>query len=68
MQELKKIANGEDIGKPDALIVRSQTSVTLKKGAKGEATWEIKIYGDDPDVAAEKALELHKKFEKEFNG
>ena len=29
-------------------------SVTLKKGAKGDYTWEIKIYGDDMKEITEK--------------
>ena len=29
-------------------------SVTLKKGAKGDYTWEIKVYGDDMTTIDEK--------------
>ena len=52
--------------KPDALVVRSQSSVTLKKDSKGKAVWEIKVYSDNPQAAADEALKLHKKFEEEF--
>ena len=29
-------------------------SVTLKKGAKGDYTWEIKVYGDDMNAIINK--------------
>ena len=29
------------------LVEEEINSITLKKGAKGDYTWEIKVYGDD---------------------
>lgn len=53
----KKLAKNksEDLGQPDALIVRSQSSVEITKDAKGGMKWAIKVYLDDPAIAAAEA-------------
>lgn len=63
----KAVAEGSDIGKPDAMIVRSQSSVVVKLGAKGGVTWEVKVYADDPAEATKKAIEEHTKLSQQFN-
>ena len=56
----KKLAakKQEDIGQPDALIVRSQSSVTIEKDAKDNMKWKIKVYFDDPGIAAAEAHKI----------
>ena len=36
----------------------SLSSVEFKTSAKGEISWTVKVYNEDPDVAYKKALEL----------
>lgn len=54
----KKISRGEDIGSPDAMIVRSQSSVEIERDAKGNVKFKIKVYLDDPMLAAAEALKV----------
>lgn len=65
-KDAKAVKNGQDLGKPDAMVVRSQSSVVVKTSAKGDASWEIKVYSDNPEEAAAKAVELHKKLKKDL--
>lgn len=53
----KKIASKrtEDHGSADSLIVRSQSSVEVTKDAKDGMKWVIKVYCDDPAIAAAEA-------------
>lgn len=42
-------------------------SVTLKMSAKGETTWEVKVYGEYPEESKEQALRIHKELCVEYN-
>lgn len=56
----KKLAKkrGDDMGQPDSLIVRSQSSVEIEKDAKDNMKWKIKVYLDDPALAAAEAHQV----------
>lgn len=43
-----------------------QSSVTLKRGAKGETVTEVCVYNVDPDAAAAKAVEIYKQLCAQF--
>jgi len=64
-EDVNKVKDGQNLGKPDAMIVRSQSSCVVKEGSKG-ATWEIKVYDDDCHAAAKKALDIHNKMKKDL--
>jgi len=42
-------------------MVRSQSSVKVATNAKGEKSWEVKVYADTIDEAIEKAAGADKK-------
>ena len=44
----------------------SQSSVELKKNAKGEHQWDIKVYDEDVKVAMEKSVLVDKHFEEKY--
>jgi len=65
----KKKANkrsGEDFGQPDAMLVRSQSSVEIEKDAKGNMKWKIKVYHDDPALAAAVAHQIDMKLKENY--
>jgi len=62
----KGLADGGDFGNPDALVVRSQSSVEMKRDKNGAVTWTIKCYMDDPQDAAEKAVEVNEYLSEEY--
>lgn len=45
----------------EAILVRSQSSVEVKRDAKGACSFTIKVYNDDPLVAVDKVIELASK-------
>ncbi len=54
------------ITEPVELKQTSQSSVELKRNSKGVVEFTIKIYGDDPQISARKALIIFKELEKKF--
>jgi len=57
--------NDEEIPKEIKKII-SQSSVELKKNAKGEHQWEIKVYDEDIKVAMDKSVLVDKHFEEKY--
>lgn len=49
--------------KPDAIVLRSQSSVEITKDAKGNIKFCIKVYDDNPFEAAKKATEIYEQLE-----
>ncbi len=54
-------------GQPEVTLVRSQSSVQIETDSKGTKKYSIKVYADDPEEAANTALRLSEKIEKELN-
>jgi len=49
-------------------IARSQSSVKIARNAKGEASYEIKAYADDVEIAIQLAVDADKKVAAELKG
>ena len=62
----KSQAKEEVVAEEMALMKRSQPSVEIKKDAKGQLSYTVKVYDDDPMEAAIKAREVIEKLEKEI--
>lgn len=74
-EEVNNIINESVINKTDSIvsndnasttIVKQQSSVSIKRGSKGEIVSEIKVYADTIEEAAILAVEQWKKLEKEL--
>lgn len=51
----------ESMDKPDGVqLVRSQPSVEIKRDAKGQVQYTVKVYHDDPSMAFEEAQKVMK--------
>lgn len=44
----------------------SQNSVELKRNAKGDHQWDIKVYDDDIKIACEKSILVDRYFTEEY--
>ena len=49
------------------IMKRSQPSVEIKKDAKGQVSFTVKVYRDSPVAAAKEAKEVFADLEKKFN-
>jgi len=49
-----------------SLMKRSQPSVEIKKDAKGNISWTVKVYDDDVMEAQERAAEAFAQLEKDY--
>ena len=56
----KSQAKEEVVAEEMALMKRSQPSVEIKKDAKGQLSFTVKVYDDDPMEAATKGMEVMK--------
>lgn len=59
---------GPEATQPEVTLVRSQSSVQIETDSKGAKKYSVKVYDDDPEVAAKKALELSEMIESKING
>ncbi|GEM_PF-4313989 len=57
----------ETTAQAEVTLVRSQSSVQIETDSKGVKKYLVKVYDDNPDVAAKKALELSEMIEKKIN-
>lgn len=48
-------------------VHESLSSVEIKHTTKG-VTWAVKAYNNDPDIALQKATEIHEKLNIQYNG
>jgi len=62
----KSQAKEEVVAEEMSMMKRSQPSVEIKKDAKGQLSYTVKVYDDDPMEAAIKAREVIEKLEKEI--
>ncbi|MNC53840.1 hypothetical protein D3C75_1032840 [compost metagenome] len=49
------------------VIERTQSSVVIKRDAKGNRSYEVKAYSEDVNDAMENALEVMEKLDAEFD-
>lgn len=52
----------------EAVLYRSQSSVTVKRDSKGNRQYEVKAYADTPEEAVEKAQEMAAAMDKFIDG
>lgn len=52
-----------ELTQPEAVLHRSQSSVSLKRDSKGVHQYEIKAYADDPDEAVQRASDMAESME-----
>lgn len=56
----KSQAKEEVVAEEMSMMKRSQPSVEIKKDAKGQLSYTVKVYDDDPMEAATKGMEVMK--------
>jgi len=56
-RDKNKLAKQQE-SKPDALIVRSQSSFELTRNKDGTVSYKSKVYHDNPVIAAQLAMEV----------
>jgi len=62
----KKLAHDEELNPPDAMIVRSQSSVEIKRGKDGSYSYNIKSYANEAMAAAKEAVKVDTYLQKEY--
>lgn len=53
---------------PDVIVVRSLSSVEISVDSKGQFKPTVKIYDEDPEIAADKAVKLVKEILDKLEG
>jgi hypothetical protein len=51
----------------DVVLKRSQPSVEIKRDAKGQLSYTIKVYADDIQTAVKQAVEFQRGLDKELD-
>jgi len=61
-----KVGKAEVVAEELAVVKRSQPSVEIKRDAKGNVSYTVKVYDDDPEVAVAMALDAIAELDRKF--